>query len=78
MLFQHEGLPEGAISHFITAALRDRLILFDGFFSSRSDGELWSLCQCTHTGCGGVRSYHFIIRDCHVIYSQPGVSQPVL
>ncbi len=79
LLFQHECLSEGAISHLITAALRVRLIPFDGFFSLRSDGELWLLCQCTHTGCGGVWSYHFIIHDYYVIiYIQLAVLQSVL
>lgn len=84
LLFQHEGLSEGAISHLITAALRDRLIPFNGFFSLKSDGELWLLCQRTHTGCGAVWSYHFIVHDCyvrlyiHICESEPDQSMSLL
>lgn len=75
LLFQHESLSEGVISHFLTAALRGSTDPFDGSFfrALRSDGKPWLVCQCTHTGWVGEGSCNFFIHDYYVIlyfYSQ--------
>lgn len=76
LLFQRKGLSEGAIWHFITAALRDRLILvWWVLFFEESDGELRCAPSVnTHkTYFSLVISFHQTRPLSHVIYFHPVV-----